>query len=51
VSDDFYRRSLDQIKAAIQIMSQCIIMISKGKKEIWKGAILQDLVTVKCLAL
>ncbi|SMG63036.1 [weak similarity to] replication protein RepA [methanotrophic bacterial endosymbiont of Bathymodiolus sp.] len=39
-------RSLDQIKAAIQIMSQCIIMISKGKKEIWKGAILQDLVTV-----
>ena len=39
-------RNLDQIKAAIQIMSQCIIMISKGKKEIWKGAILQDLVTV-----
>jgi len=39
-------RDFTQIKKSIQIMSQCIIVLSKGKKEIWKGAILQDLVTV-----
>ncbi len=39
-------RSLDQIKHAIEIMSLCMLTLSKGKKELWRGAILQDLVTV-----
>lgn len=39
-------RSLDQIKRSIQVMSRCILSVSVGKKEVWSGAILQDLVTV-----
>lgn len=40
------RRSIAEIKQAIQVMNRCIITLSKGKKELWSGAILQDLVTV-----
>ena len=39
-------RNLDEIKQAIQVMSLCMLTLSKGKKELWRGAILQDLVTV-----
>jgi len=39
-------RSLDEVKNAIEIMSLCMLTLSKGKKEIWRGAILQDLITV-----
>ncbi len=39
-------RNISEIKHSIEIMSQCILILSKGKKEIWRGAILQDLVTV-----
>lgn len=39
-------RSLDQIKHAIEVMSLCMLTLSKGKKELWRGAILQDLLTV-----
>jgi len=39
-------RHLNQIKHAIEVMSSCIITLYKEKKEIWKGSILQDLVTV-----
>lgn len=39
-------RSLDQIKQAIEVMSLSMLTLSKGKKELWRGAILQDLVTV-----
>jgi len=39
-------RSIAEIKHSIEIMSSCIITFYHGKKEIWKGAILQDLVTV-----
>jgi len=45
-------RSLDQIKHALQIMSKCIITLSKkeigAKKytQIWQGQILQELITV-----
>ena len=39
-------RSIVEIKHAIQVMSRCNITLSKSKKEIWNGAILQDLVTV-----
>jgi len=39
-------RSLDEIKHAIDVMSRSVIILFKGKKEIWTGAILQDLVTV-----
>ncbi len=39
-------RSLDQIKHAIQVMSRCNLSLMLGKKEIWSGSILQDLVTV-----
>ena len=35
-----------RIKHAIAVMSGCIITFFKGKKEVWKGSILQDLVTV-----
>lgn len=40
-------RSINQIKEAVQIMSGCVLILSKGKKELWKGTILQDLVTVE----
>jgi len=39
-------RSIKQIKHAIEVMSSCIITLCHGNKEVWKGAILQDLVTV-----
>lgn len=39
-------RSNDQIKHAIEVMSSCIIFLYKEGKEVWKGSILQDLVTV-----
>lgn len=39
-------RSIAEIKQAIEVMSQCIIVVYSGKKEIWRGAILQDLVTI-----
>jgi hypothetical protein len=39
-------RSRNEIKHAIEVMSSCIITLSKEGKEVWKGSILQDLVTV-----
>jgi len=39
-------RSIDEIKQAIEVMNKCNIALYKNKKEIWSGAILQDLVTV-----
>ena len=39
-------RSIDQIKHAVEVMSSCMIFLSKEGTEIWKGAILQNLVTV-----
>lgn len=39
-------RNIDEIKHAIEVMSKCNIALSRNRKEIWNGAILQDLVTV-----
>lgn len=39
-------RQIAKIKQAIAVMSGCIITVYKNKKEVWKGSILQDLVTV-----
>lgn len=39
-------RDRNQIKHAIEVMSSCIMTLYKEKKEVWKGSILQDLVTV-----
>lgn len=39
-------RSIKEIKHAIEVMSSCILTFYKDGKEVWKGAILQDLVTV-----
>lgn len=39
-------RNRAQIKHAIEIMSACVITLSKNGQEVWKGSILQDLVTV-----
>jgi len=39
-------RSRNEIKQAIEVMSSCIITLYKEEKEIWKGSIIQDLVTV-----
>ena len=39
-------RNINQIKLAIEVMSSCVITFIKKGKEIWKGSILQDLVTV-----
>lgn len=39
-------RDINQIKKSIEVMSSCILTLSKDGDEIWKGAILQDLVTV-----
>ncbi len=39
-------RNISQIKQAIEVMSSCILTLYKEGKEIWKGPILQDLVTV-----
>lgn len=39
-------RSIVEIKHSIQVMSRSNLTLSKGKKELWNGSILQDLVTV-----
>ena len=39
-------RSIDEIKHAVEVMASCVLTLSKNGKEIWKGSILQDLVTV-----
>ena len=39
-------RNLSQIKHAIDVMSGCIITLYKEDKKVWKGSILQDLVTI-----
>lgn len=39
-------RSIDEIKHGINVMSSCLLTFSKERKELWRGAILQDLVTV-----
>lgn len=39
-------RNRNQIKHAIEVMNKCNIAVFKNNKEIWSGAILQDLVTV-----
>lgn len=39
-------RSYKEIKHAIQVMNKCNIAFLKDGKELWSGAILQDLVTV-----
>ena len=39
-------RSMSEIQQALDVMSGCVIRHFKNGKEIWKGAILQDLVTV-----
>lgn len=39
-------RNRNQIKHAIEVMSSCILTLYKENKEIWKGTILQNLVTV-----
>lgn len=39
-------RSIQEIKHAIEVMSSCILTIRAEQDEEWRGAILQDLVTV-----
>ena len=39
-------RNITQIKQALEIMSRCILTYYQNGKEVWNGAILQDLVTV-----
>lgn len=39
-------RSITEIKHAIEVMSSCILTFYNDGKEVWKGSILQDLVTV-----
>jgi len=39
-------RNLKQIKHAIEVMSSCIITLYQEDKEVYKGAILSDLITV-----
>lgn len=39
-------RSSNEIKHAIEVMSSCVLTYYENGKEVWKGAILQDLVTV-----
>jgi len=41
-----HSRSITEIKHAIEVMSSCILTFYIEKKEVWKGSILQDLVTV-----
>lgn len=40
------QRNKNQIKHAISVMSRCNITLYRDNKEVWNGAILQDLVTV-----
>ena len=39
-------RNRNQIKHAIDVMSSCILTFYNEDKEVWKGSILQDLVTI-----
>ncbi len=39
-------RDIAQIKHAIEVMSKCVLTYYQNDKEVWNGAILQDLVTV-----
>lgn len=39
-------RSVVEIKHALEVMSKCILTYYQSGKEVWNGAILQDLVTV-----
>ena len=39
-------RNITEIKQAIEVMSSCLITLYQNNKEVWKGAVLQDLVTV-----
>ncbi len=39
-------RCYKEIKRAIEVMNKCNIAFYKEGKELWSGAILQDLVTV-----
>ncbi|MGV7222883.1 MAG: hypothetical protein ACQ9MH_15310 [Nitrospinales bacterium] len=39
-------RNRSEIKHAIEVMSSCVLTFYSEKKEVWKGSILQDLVTV-----
>ena len=39
-------RSRNEIKRAIEVMSSCVLALYQNDKEVWKSAILQDLVTV-----
>ena len=39
-------RSISEVKHAIQVMSLTNLTLSKGKKQLWSGSILQDLLTV-----
>ena len=39
-------RNINQIKQALEVMSRCILVYYQKGKEVWSGAILQDLVTV-----
>ncbi|MBA3754750.1 MAG: hypothetical protein H0X02_00305 [Nitrosomonas sp.] len=39
-------RNFTEIKQAIEIMSKCNISLYEGKKQIWTGNILQDLITI-----
>lgn len=39
-------RNRAQIKQAIEVMGSCILTVYRDEQEVWKGSILQDLVTV-----
>lgn len=39
-------RNSTEIKHAIEVMSSCVITLYKEGKEVWRGSILQDLITV-----
>ena len=39
-------RSRNEIKHALEVLSSCILKVYKNDEEIWKGAILQDIVTI-----
>lgn len=39
-------RSINEIKHSIEVMKLCVLTLYHGKKEVWSGSILQDLVTV-----
>ena len=39
-------RNINKIKHAIEVMSSCVIVLYREGKEVWRGTILQDLVTV-----